>query len=185
MDPAALRAHLNAPVRLRFADGEEVSAILLGVDYERNMDITYEVRSILRPAPNKPHRTELGATYIGPLTDLRHWEPYRSGVEQEITSFETIPVHDASLEKLLLDWAAGTCSAFMRGSVDAAGQDITVTWHGVTAVTVPRQLTWGPSVSVLNAARASDGSFELAMQSGDVIRIQAARWSVEIRARAV
>jgi hypothetical protein len=78
-DVEGLRSYLNKRVRLFFTDGEIVEAILLGVDPERDRDLTYEVGQIvLRGSPPARGTTE-GATCIAPLQDLESWEAVAAG----------------------------------------------------------------------------------------------------------
>jgi hypothetical protein len=60
-------------VILRFADGEEVEALLLGADETRDKDITYEVRRILKLGSPTPKGSEIGGTCVAPLKDLVDW----------------------------------------------------------------------------------------------------------------
>jgi hypothetical protein len=75
MNSLSLRSHLNELVILRFADGEEVEALLLGADEARHKDITYEVRRILKVGTPTPKGSEIGGTCVAPLKDLVDWHP--------------------------------------------------------------------------------------------------------------
>jgi hypothetical protein len=75
MIPLSLRSHLNSFVILRFANGEEVEALLLGADETRDRDITYEIRRILRVGTPTPKGSEIGGTCVAPLKDLIDWHP--------------------------------------------------------------------------------------------------------------
>jgi hypothetical protein len=72
-DPSGLRAHLNAVVELQFRDGEVLEATLLGLDTERDRDLTYEVKRVVRAAVPAVRGTAVGATVIAPLADLVGW----------------------------------------------------------------------------------------------------------------
>jgi hypothetical protein len=69
MDLADLRSHINKPVVLRFRDGEEVAALLLGVD-SVSQDLTYEVKDILRAGSPPARGTAVGATCVARLDEL-------------------------------------------------------------------------------------------------------------------
>jgi hypothetical protein len=81
-------------------------------------------------------------------------------------------LHDASLMTIQFDWDNGCCTAKFNGGPRLPGA-FTITWSRVTTLNVPRMLAWGPSVSVLSASEPSPGSFELQMQSGDIITVAA------------
>jgi len=75
MDHSQLRNFLNHSVRLSFKDGEAVEAVLLGMDAERDRDLTYEVRKIVARGPAAAKGTVVGTTYIASIDDLAAWEP--------------------------------------------------------------------------------------------------------------
>lgn len=75
MEIVQLRQRLNQPVKLRFRDGEVVEAILLGIDPERDRDLTYEVRRIIRKGSPSVRGTEEGGTSVAKIEDLANWEP--------------------------------------------------------------------------------------------------------------
>lgn len=87
-------------------------------------------------------------------------------------------LHDATLESIELHWSSG--EAFLRiRTGDPVHPQRVVLASAVRRVSYDRQMPWGASVS-LNAVRgpaaAADGAFvlEIEMQSGDLIRIEAA-----------
>lgn len=73
MEVDRLRALLKKTVRLTFRDGEVVDALLLGVDSERNRDLTYEVARVIHPASIATKATQVDTTYIAPLDELQSW----------------------------------------------------------------------------------------------------------------
>jgi hypothetical protein len=92
---------------------------------------------------------------------------------------EDLKLHDATLEKLALDWRAGCAEVLLH----AATGVVTLRASGVTKLACPRLHPWGPSSSVneVRGPLARDGRMvlELEMQSGDVIVIEAERFGVE------
>ena len=85
-------------------------------------------------------------------------------------------MHDWTLVGLAVDWPAGTVSVKFRNR-SAAPEVMEAT--GVRSLHVTRLEPWGPSVSVDRVAgpeQSADGtwSVEIGLQSGDVIRIEAA-----------
>lgn len=85
--------------------------------------------------------------------------------------------HDWTLLALDFDWAAACVSVRIcgPGSVDRA-----LLAEDVSLLLVPRQLPWGRSVSI-NGVQVTDvpdsgcKTMEIEMQSGDLIKIEAAR----------
>jgi len=73
-DIAGLRTRLNRGVRLRFHDGEVVEATLMGLDPERDHDLTYEVLRVIHGAAPPARGTAPGATIIARIEDLDGWE---------------------------------------------------------------------------------------------------------------
>lgn len=87
-------------------------------------------------------------------------------------------LHDAVFEAIALDWATSTVVAHLRAVGPAGGHPVSLVWHDVIELHVPRAQPWGASASVLEVRSAPDGLTELVMQSGDMIRVRAARYQV-------
>jgi len=81
-------------------------------------------------------------------------------------------LHDASLVAINFDWQARTCSFNFSGAPHKL-EPFTVTFHNVTELLIPANYPWGSSVSVLELREKGEGLYELAMQSGDTIRLLA------------
>jgi hypothetical protein len=92
-----------------------------------------------------------------------------------------LELHDATLEKLSLDWGVGSAEV----SLKTAGGIVLVRASGVTKLLCPRLYPWGPSSSVnqVRGPRALGGAsiLEIEMQSGDVIVLEAASFIVDDR----
>jgi hypothetical protein len=91
-------------------------------------------------------------------------------------TFSSLPLHDAVLKELTVDWASRTCVAEVSAFVDglkSPAQERRIVWRRIEEVVVPRRAPWGDSVHI-NSAREEDGQFVIEMQSGDVIRVAAA-----------
>lgn len=92
-------------------------------------------------------------------------------------SFESLPLHDALLEKIVFDWPKAkvkvSLSAFVTKGLIAV--PYILSFESVTALECPRCNEWGPSNSILDA-KSSGNEFTLQMQSGDVIKIKAASY---------
>ncbi len=87
-------------------------------------------------------------------------------------------LHDASLVAINFDWFARTCTFSFRGAPTLL-QDFTLTFSGVTEVSIPSSAPWGASVSVLEAKDCGSGRYELAMQSGDTISVVAPNYAIK------
>ncbi len=92
---------------------------------------------------------------------------------------EDLKLHDATLERLSLDWASGRAEVLLR----TATGNVILRASGVTNLVCPRLHPWGPSSSVNEARglRAGEGDsvLEIEMQSGDVIVIEATSFAIE------
>ncbi|MGD1001703.1 MAG: hypothetical protein ABSA67_13500 [Candidatus Brocadiia bacterium] len=86
-----------------------------------------------------------------------------------------LPLHDAVLYCLRVDWSSRTCTADMSAFVDGLNhwaQPRRLTWKKIQEVVIPLREPWGPSEQI-NSARQEEGAYLVEMQSGDVIRIVA------------
>ena len=105
------------------------------------------------------------------------------------------PLHDAVIRKLTFDWASGTCEitvtclvgragtwdAEARGEIsERAATTCCLRFGGVRELRVPRVAPWGRSVHLNGQRRGPDGTYEIEMQSGDVIVIAAESATCEI-----
>jgi hypothetical protein len=94
---------------------------------------------------------------------------------QTQTKFGALPLHDAVLKELRLDWSAGICVAELVAFTDGLqkpARAAKLIWKKTQEVIAPHRAPWGGSVHI-NHAREEDGWFVLEMQSGDVIRVAA------------
>ncbi len=87
---------------------------------------------------------------------------------------ESFPIHDATLLVVSFVWAEARCTLRLAMST----HDCELVFDGVTEFTAPRRQPWGPSVSVNSAKQVAPGKFEVEIQSGDVLCISAAAWSL-------
>jgi hypothetical protein len=96
-----------------------------------------------------------------------------------------LALHDATLVAVTLGWEAAICLCEIRGEVSPGSSGARLTWTGVVAFDFARREPWGPSVSSLEARRATDGWDEIILQSGDALRVRASELRVELVAPAV
>jgi hypothetical protein len=95
-----------------------------------------------------------------------------------VEQFSALPLHDAILLELRLDWSQRVCVATVQAFVQRDQQAVArqIIWYGMREASIPHHAPWGESQSI-NAARVEPGSaFVLEMQSGDEIRIVADRF---------
>lgn len=87
-------------------------------------------------------------------------------------SFSALPLHDAILASVLMEWPEARCT-FKVGPVGIGAH--VIVFSGVRHLDIPREQLWGPSRSI-NVVREQDGVYEIELQSGDVLRIAANAW---------
>jgi hypothetical protein len=88
--------------------------------------------------------------------------------------FGSLPLHDAILKEICIDWSARTCVAEVEAFVipDQQAQARKIVWQKVSKITMPHEDPWGASVFI-NTARQEGDCYIIEMQSGDEIRINA------------
>lgn len=96
----------------------------------------------------------------------------------EAIGFDALPLHDAVLRSIEVDWEKKRCvlrlSAFVTPNREAAPHALA--FEGVTLLTVPHDEPWGQSSFVNSACTVADG-FRIEMQSGDVIELRATNFA--------
>lgn len=88
--------------------------------------------------------------------------------------FNDLPLHDATLSGIDVRYDDARCTlqlSSMEGVLQLA-------FEGFQCLTFPRREPWGRSCSVNSARQISAKAYELELQSGDVIRIEAERWEL-------
>ena len=78
-------------------------------------------------------------------------------------------LHDATLVDIKVDWEDGTCLLNLRMQEHPS---CALLFTGFSNIAVPRELNWGMSSSVL-AVKQTNYLYEVEMQSGDTIRVEA------------
>ena len=92
-------------------------------------------------------------------------------------------LHDASLIDITIDWAEGT--SILQFAVDFNGySSAKLIAQGTAEFHCPRQHPWGESVSVNEVRFPSPNAIEIEMQSGDVIRMNAHRFSLKLSSQS-
>ncbi len=87
--------------------------------------------------------------------------------------FEKLPLHDAVLHTIQVDWAARSCVLTLDTS---EADNCQLVFAGVTELVLPRHEPWGPSASINSLASGDPTNFTIEMQSGDVLSIDATSW---------
>jgi hypothetical protein len=88
-------------------------------------------------------------------------------------------MHDWTLNSIAVDWERGTATF----SLNWAGRSFALIAHDVRQLDIPRNFDWGRGVSV-NKTRGPEpiegglSCFSIEMQSGDTIKIIAARFDL-------
>lgn len=96
-----------------------------------------------------------------------------------MTDFDSLPLHDAVLYRASLEWEPRVFSLEVAVFLDCSKPAIVamLTWTGVRSVRLPCESPWGPSVFINRACKAGPGLYELEIQSGDVLQIEADSFS--------
>jgi hypothetical protein len=84
-----------------------------------------------------------------------------------------LSLHDATLDEVAVEWHTRVCIVRLRRVGPDGGQPVELRWHGVTEFQMTSEAPWGASASVLEARSLPGGTDELALQSGDVLRVRA------------
>jgi hypothetical protein len=89
-------------------------------------------------------------------------------------------LHDATLVSLRVNWADGTCIAEVEHGT--LGRCV-LTLSAMSYLTLPRKQSWGRSISINSFSMPSSGQYEIEMQSGDLIRIEASEMTLTTSVR--
>lgn len=93
---------------------------------------------------------------------------------------KNVNLHDATLVAVRVNWANGTCIV----EVDHGTLDIChLTFSPMSHLTLPRKQDWGRSVSINSFSMPSSGRYEIEVQSGDVIVIEASEMTLTTSVR--
>ncbi|GLS95674.1 hypothetical protein [Piscinibacter gummiphilus] len=92
--------------------------------------------------------------------------------------FDDLPLHDATLSSVHACHETGRCDLTLRLGI--SGTHV-LRFEGFNVLSVPRQEPWGPSCAVNATRQVSPRAYELELQSGDVIHIEARSWTFQKR----
>ena len=89
-------------------------------------------------------------------------------------SFSSLPIHDAVLAAIYISWDAARCD--LRLCPVGLPSHLLV-FEGFTKIELPRREPWGTSTLINASVQPREELFEIELQSGDTIRIEAAHWA--------
>lgn len=87
--------------------------------------------------------------------------------------FDDLPLHDTLLAAICVSWEAARCELRVR-PVDRLSHYLV--FEGFSFIELPRRESWGSSSSINTAREMQGGMFEIELQSGDTIHIEARHW---------
>lgn len=98
-----------------------------------------------------------------------------------VENLAALPLKDATLVRLTVEWQEGVCIADVRGSVRPGSRAARLRWTGVTSIEIPHGAPWGPSAQILEGrGPLRNGRYEVTMQSGDMISVCATTCALEL-----
>ena len=83
--------------------------------------------------------------------------------------------HDATLLTIMIEWAEGRVTVQLQTSEGICA----LYFSGVRSIAIPRRQEWGPSSSILKFKESAPGVWNLAVQSGDTLEIEARELKIE------
>ena len=98
----------------------------------------------------------------------------RRGNRMSPMPFDALPLHDAVLTTVTLNWAAAICEVRIHtsGPIHTKAGPYILRFHRVRRVDIPRFEPWGPSGSVNSQSRQGD-LYQIEIQSGDTMTVTA------------
>jgi len=95
-----------------------------------------------------------------------------------VTKIGDLPLHDSVVSSIHLHWAEHRVEILLSVFVEKGqtARPYRLQFHGVSNFEAPHTAPWGESASI-NGVSEGAGKFELEMQSGDVINIEAEGFS--------
>ena len=94
--------------------------------------------------------------------------------------FKDLPLHDGLVKNISINWSNKSAEivleCFLISSLSA--QPCSLRFSNVSAVNLPMLAPWGESSSI-NAAKFENNTFQIEMQSGDTLQIEAATFDFE------
>lgn len=88
--------------------------------------------------------------------------------------FADLPLHDAMLSSIHVSYEAERCDLVLRV---VGGGLYDLVFEGFRSLDFPRREPWGRSCSVNAVRQIAAQSYELELQSGDLLRVEAELWA--------
>ena len=97
-----------------------------------------------------------------------------------MTEFDALPLRDAVLYRVSLDWEHRVASAEVAIYLDCSKPAVpaVLRWNGVRSVRLPCAEPCGPSVFIKSQHKTGPSTFAIEIQSGDVLEIVADSFSL-------
>lgn len=94
------------------------------------------------------------------------------------SDFARVPLHDALLDRICVEWRSRLCTFHLRAFVEAGAhaQPYQLTFSDLSEIHIPMRYPWGESVHI-NGQGAQPPVYSVEMQSGDEIMIVAESFS--------
>jgi hypothetical protein len=92
----------------------------------------------------------------------------------------SLPLHDAIVQEIRVYWnqkqVALTLDVFLNPKLKAKPCELI--FYGVTNIEIPHYAPWGES-SCINAVRFEENRFQIEMQTGDILSIEASSYEFQ------
>src|SRR4051812_10996331 len=100
-----------------------------------------------------------------------------------MSDFDSLPLHDAVLYRVSLEWEQRVFSAEVAIFLDCSKPAVpaSLSFNGVRSVRLTREEPWGPSVFINRQYKTGPTTYAIETQSGDVIEIDADGFSLTRR----
>lgn len=101
-------------------------------------------------------------------------------LSRSVPRLNDLPLHDAILESIVLSRSSRELEIFLAAFMEPGqlAEQCSLQFRGVSNLEAPQKSPWGESNSI-NSAREVSGGFELEMQSGDILKIEATEFRFE------
>ena len=94
--------------------------------------------------------------------------------------FKDLPLHDGLVKTISINWSGKSAEIFLDCFLmpKQNAQPCLLTFSGITSINVPMATPWGESNSI-NIARVQDNIFQIELQSGDTLQLEATTFGFE------
>ncbi|NVK58382.1 MAG: hypothetical protein HWE26_22585 [Alteromonadaceae bacterium] len=94
--------------------------------------------------------------------------------------FKDLPLHDGLVKNISINWSNRSAEVVLECFLlsNQASQPCSLRFSNVSSVNIPMVAPWGKSSSI-NAAKYENNAFQIEMQSGDTLQVEAATFGFE------